>query len=58
MKSKEEAIRFVYKQMRNETPVFEEKWELSKHVHYGWMEIKELLEFIYGYEFHNSSKNP
>lgn len=56
MKSKEEAIRFVHKQMRNETPLTDVKFKLSSHVHYGWMDIKELFEFIYGNEFHNTSK--
>jgi len=56
MKSKEEAIRFAYKQMNSETPGCDEKYKLSQHIHYGWLEIKELLEFIYGHEFHNDSK--
>ncbi len=43
-----EAKAFTEKQFDGKTPAHDEKWELNQQIHYGRMEIEELLDQIYG----------
>ena len=51
--SRQDTARFVEQQLANESPIHKEKYECSEHLRYGYMELCELLDFIYGGEPEN-----
>ena len=54
MKNREEVARFVESQLESEVPKTREK--KGKH-HYGFQELRELMDFIYGGEPENAEQN-
>ena len=47
MKTREETARFIERQMHWSHKC---KFEKGSRAHYGWQELKELMDFIYGGE--------
>jgi len=45
MKQREETVRFIEAQMRGETESYVKK---ETKTHYGYCDLHELLDFIYG----------
>ena len=48
MKSQEEVIKFIEKQMRGPEDYGNYYERKHQKIHYGWIELGDLVKFIYG----------